>query len=193
MDKLQKQIFSLGPSTVVLLIALLVFVVLVVITAILPIAGYRPNTTESLASQETVVLPNQPLHLTIHHPYEEDYSVIVKFTSVSNADKVRCPTVEGDCFPKPDHKFVIVSYQNKNTGRYEESIRMKAELYVTEDSIYRSWYGEKGLSNEVRVRPSKISLSHDVFSIPQNETPLFLTGKFTGPRLQETRFKLKIP
>ena len=188
MDKLQKQIISLGPSTVVLLLALLVFVVLVGITAILPITGYRPNTTESLASQETVVLPNQPLQLN-----GEDYSVIVKFTSVSNADKVRCPTVEGDCFPKPNHKFVIVSYQNSNTGRYEESIRMKAELYVTEDSIYRSWYGEKGLSNEVRVRPSKISLSHDVFSIPQNETPLFLTGKFTGPRLQETRFKLKIP
>ena len=163
------------------------------ITTILPIAGYQSDTTKSLASQETVVLPNQPLHLTIHHPYEEDYSVIVKFTSVSNADKVRCPTVEGDCFPKPDHKFVIVSYQNNNTGRYEESIRMEAELYVTEDSIYKSWYGKKGLSNKVRVRPTETSLSQEVFSIPQNETPLFLAGKFTGPRLEETKFKLKIP
>lgn len=179
---------SLGPSTVVLLSALSVFIVLVVVTAILPIAGYQSDTTKALASQETVVLPNQPLHLN-----GEDYNIIVSFDFVSNADKVRCPTVEGDCFPKPDHKFVIVSYQISNIGQYEESIRMEAELYVTEDSIYKSWYGKKGLSNEASVRPTETSLSKEVFSIPQNETPIFLAGKFTGPRLEETKFKLKIP
>ena len=186
MENFRNRLSYLGPSTIVLLMGLTAFVILVGITVILPIVGYQSDTTESLASEEKVIIPNQPLHLN-----GKDYSIIVRFVSVSNAEQVRCPTVEGDCFPKPDHKFVIVSYRGSNIGQYEESIRMKAELYVTKESIYRSWYLEKGLSNELRVSPGGISLH--VFSIPQDETPLFLAGKFTGPRIQETRFKLKIP
>ena len=117
-------------------------------------------------------------------------TIRIRFNPVDSASKIRCFTSNADCFPKPDHKFVIVKFQAENLGRFTELIKVSSTLTTNNGETFPSWLRSKNISiNYVMLPPTSIRHGHDIFEIPLDQDPVSIEGYFFGPETADTRFR----
>jgi len=117
-------------------------------------------------------------------------TIRIRFAPVQSASKIRCFTSNADCFPKPDHKFMIVKFQAENLGRFTELIKVSSTLTTNNGEAFTSWLGSKNISiNYVVLPPTSIRHGHDIFEIPLDQDPVFVEGYFFGPETADTRYQ----
>ena len=120
-------------------------------------------------------------------------TIRIRFEPVDSVSKIRCFTTNADCFPKPDHKFMIVKFQAANLGRFTELVELSSTLTTTNGETYTSWLRSKNISiNYVMLPPTSIGHGHDIFEIPLDQEPVSIEGYFFGPETADAAFKFFI-
>lgn len=117
-------------------------------------------------------------------------AIRVRFDPLDSASKIRCFTTNADCFPKPDHKFVIVKFQAENLGRFPELIELYSTLTTNTGEVFTSWLRSKNIAiNYVMLSPTSIGHGHDIFEVPSDQKPVSVQGSFFGPETTDVTFK----
>tara|TARA_B100001013_G_C24459441_1_gene382908 strand:- start:192 stop:716 length:525 start_codon:yes stop_codon:yes gene_type:complete len=117
-------------------------------------------------------------------------TIRIRFEPLGAASKIKCFTTNADCFPKPDHKFMIVKFQAENLGRFTELVEIDATLTTNNGETFTSWLRSKNISiNYVILSPTSIGHGHDIFEIPSTQEPVSVEGYFFGPETTNIAFK----